>query len=85
MFSIRKFWQDCHGGLSPSIAIIMMYLVTDCGIGANAAYLMTQKMRLEGVADVIALEAMRGVRDTNRDLDGVRSYALNSARNAAGP
>ena len=72
---LRKFWQDCHGGLSPSIAIIMMYLITVCGMGANAAYLVTQKMRLEGVADVIALEAMRGVRDTNRDLDGARSYA----------
>lgn len=80
----RKFWQDCHGGLSPSIAIIMMYLITVCGIGAHAAYLVTQKMRLEGVADVIALEAMRGIRDTNRDLDGVRSYALNYARDAAG-
>lgn len=57
MFSIQKFWQDCHGGLSPSIAIIMMYLITVCGMGANAAYLMTQKARLEGVADVIALEA----------------------------
>ena len=54
-------------------------------MGANAAYLMTQKARLEGVADVIALEAMRGIRETNRDLDGVGSYALNSARNAAGP
>ena len=41
-------------------------------------------MRLEGVADVIALEAMRGIRDTNRNLDGVRSYALNNARDAAG-
>ena len=81
---LRKFWQDCHGGLSPSIAIIMMYLITVCGMGANAAYLVTQKMRLEGVADVIALEAMRGIRDTNRDLDGVRSYALNNARDAAG-
>ena len=81
---LRKFWQDCHGGLSPSIAIIMMYLNTVCGMGANAAYLVTQKMRLEGVADVIALEAMRGIRDTNRDLDGVRSYALNNARDAAG-
>ena len=29
---LRKFLQDCHGGLSPSIAIIMMYLVTDCRI-----------------------------------------------------
>jgi Flp pilus assembly protein TadG len=81
---LRKFWQDCHGGLSPSIAIIMMYLITVCGMGANAAYLMTPKMRLEGVADVIALEAMRGIRDTNRDLNGVRSYALNNARDAAG-
>jgi len=81
---LRKFLQDCHGGLSPSIAIIMMYLITVCGMGANAAYLVTQKMRLEGVADVIALEAMRGIRDTNRDLDGVRSYALNNARDAAG-
>lgn len=54
-------------------------------MGANAAYLMTQKARLEGVADVIALEAMRGIHETNRDLDGVGSYALNSARNAAGP
>lgn len=85
MFSIRKFWQDCHGGLSPSIAIIMMYLITVCGMGANAAYLMTQKMRLEGVADVIALEAMRGVGEKNRSLDGARSYALNSARQAKGP
>ena len=41
MFSIRKFWQDCHGGLSHSIATIMMYLITVCGMGANAAYLMT--------------------------------------------
>ena len=81
---LRKFLQDCHGGLSPSIAIIMMYLITVCGMGANAAYLVTQKMRLEGVADVIALEAMCGIRDTNRDLDGVRSYALNNARDAAG-
>ena len=81
---LRKFWQDCHGGLSPSIAIIMMYLITVCGMGANAAYLVTQKMRLEGLADVIALEAMRGIRDTNRDLDGVRSYASNNARDAAG-
>ena len=81
---LRKFLQDCHGGLSPSIAIIMMCLITVCGMGANAAYLVTQKMRLEGVADVIALEAMRGIRDTNRDLDGVRSYALNNARDAAG-
>ena len=33
---------------------------------------------------MIALEAMRGIRDTNRDMDGVRSYALNNARDAAG-
>lgn len=84
MFSIRKFWFDCQGGLSPSIAIIMMYLITVCGMGANAAFLVTQKMRLEGVADVIALEAMRGIRDTDLGLDGVRSYALESARHAAG-
>jgi len=84
MFSIRKFWFDCQGGLSPSIAIIMMYLITVCGMGANAAFLVIQKMRLEGVADVIALEAMRGIRDTDLGLDGVRSYALESARHAAG-
>jgi hypothetical protein len=36
------------------------------------------------VADVIALEAMRGIRDISRNLDGVRSYALNNARDAAG-
>jgi len=81
---LRKFWQDCHGGLSPSIAIIMMYLITVCGMGANAAYLMTQKMRIEGVAEVIALEAMRGIRDTNRDLDGVRNYAMQRATDASG-
>ena len=84
MFSIRKFWFDCQGGLSPSIAIIMMYLITVCGMGANAAFLVIQKMRLEGVADVIALEAMRGIRDTDLGLDGVRSYALERARHAAG-
>lgn len=84
MFSIRKFWFDCQGELSSSIAIIMMYLITVCGMGANAAFLVTQKMRLEGVADVIALEAMRGIRDTDLGLDGVRSYALERARHAAG-
>ena len=47
MFSIQKFWQDCHGGLSPSIAIIMMYPITVCGMGANAAYFMTQKCALK--------------------------------------
>ena len=36
------------------------------------------------MAEYIALEAMRGLRDTNRDLDGIRSDALNSARHAAG-
>lgn len=84
MHLIKRFLQDCHGGLSPSIAIIMMYLITVCGMGVNAAYLMTQKMRLEGVAEIMAIEAMRGIRDTTYKLEGVRHYAMNRAKEAAG-
>jgi len=46
---LREFWQDCHGGLSPSIAIIMMYLFTDCriditkSVGFNNMILITTK------------------------------------------
>ena len=57
---LKSFWRDEFGGLPPGFLIFLIGFVVLCGAAMNLKSTRIQKTRIEGVAQAIALELVKG-------------------------
>ena len=58
---LKSFWRDEFGGLTPGFLIFLIGFVVLCGAAMNLKSTRIQKTRIEGVAQAIALELVKGL------------------------
>lgn len=59
--TLRAFWRDEHGGLTPGFLFFLMIMVVVAGTALNFGYTRLQKKRITRVAEAMALELVKGI------------------------